>query len=363
LESATLAALVLLAASALSFGLVPVARSLGRRLAVLDHPGERKVHQIPTPRTGGWAIYLAFFVTVTAGYLALPLLDGMPELKARLGAPLAMLAEAGKVQGKLSALMIGATLAFLVGLIDDVFGGRFPVLLKAAGQTLAATILIAADVRISLFPFEWLNVVVTLLWVVGITNAFNLLDNMDGLSAGVAMTACLVLLLNAWALDEFFISLLLLVIIGSLAGFLFFNLPPSNIFLGDCGSHLIGYLMAAVTLLERYVSHASSSLFPVLMPLLVLAVPIMDTTTVVVIRLREGRPIYVGDNSHLSHQLVARGFSQRDAVLFLYLATFGLGLGAASLTHATPGQSLLILLQSLCFVVAVLWLIFTREPR
>jgi UDP-GlcNAc:undecaprenyl-phosphate GlcNAc-1-phosphate transferase len=258
--------------------------------------------------------------------------------------------------------MLGATLAFLVGLLDDIFGSRFPVLLKAGGQVLAGVVLIAADVRISVLHFDWLNAAVTLLWIVGITNAFNLLDNMNGLSAGVAMTACLVLLLNAWALDEFFISLLLLAIIGSLAGFLFFN-TRSTIFLGDCGSHFIGYLMAAVTLLERYVSNASSTFFPVLMPLLVLAVPIMDTTTVVFIRLREGRPIYVGDKNHLSHQLVARGFSPRDAVLFLYLATFGLGLGAASLTDATLGQSLLILLQSACFVAAVLWLIFTREIR
>jgi UDP-GlcNAc:undecaprenyl-phosphate/decaprenyl-phosphate GlcNAc-1-phosphate transferase len=363
LESVTLAALVLLTASALSFATVPAARFLGRRLAVMDHPGERKVHRTPTPRTGGWAIYLSFLITVTAGYFALPLLAGIPGLRLHLGAPLAMLAEAGRVQGKLSALMIGATLAFLVGLIDDVIGSRFPVVLKAAGQLTAAAILIAADVRVSVFPSEWLNVVVTLLWVFGITNAFNLLDNMDGLSAGVALTACVVLLLNAWTLDEFFISLLLLAIIGCLSGFLFFNLQPSSIFLGDSGSHFIGYLMAAVTLLERYVSHASSSLFPVLMPLLVLAVPIMDTTTVVAIRLRERRPIYVGDKRHLSHQLVARGFSQREAVLFLYLATFGLGLGAASLTDATLGQSLLILLQSICFVVAVLWLIFTREPQ
>src|SRR6185503_19891262 len=120
-----------------------------------------------------------------------------------------------------------------------------------------------------------------------------------------------------WSLDEYFISLILLAFMGSLVGFLLFNFSPATVFLSDCGSHFIGYVMAALTLLERYVSHASSKLFPVLMPVLVLAVPIIDTTTVVIIRLREGRPIYVGVRRHLSHALVAAGFSQPAAVLFI----------------------------------------------
>ena len=188
-------------------------------------------------------------------------------------------------------------------------------------------------------PGDALDVVVTLLWIVGMTNAFNLLDNMDGLSAGVALVASAVFLVNAWVLGEFFISLLLLAFIGSLLGFLFYNYNPASVFLGDCGSLFIGYVIASLTLLERYVSHASSTLFPVLMPVLVLAVPIMDTATVILIRLREGRPIYVGDRRHLSHRLVALGFSPRTAVLFIYLVTLSLGLGAVNLSNATPGQS------------------------
>jgi UDP-GlcNAc:undecaprenyl-phosphate GlcNAc-1-phosphate transferase len=205
-----------------------------------------------------------------------------------------------------------------------------------------------------------MNVVLSVIWLVGITNAFNLLDNMDGLAAGVAFVASGILLLNAWFLDEYFVSLILLAFMGSLAGFLFFNVHPATVFLGDCGSHFVGYMMGALTLLERYVSHASGTLFPVLMPVVVLAVPIVDTATVVVIRLREGRPIYVGDNRHLSHTLTALGFSQRGAVLFLYLVTFTLGLGAASLSDATLGQSLLILLQTAGFVALLLMLMFAR---
>jgi UDP-GlcNAc:undecaprenyl-phosphate GlcNAc-1-phosphate transferase len=201
---------------------------------------------------------------------------------------------------------------------------------------------------------------------VGISNAFNLLDNMDGLSSGVAFIAAGVLLVNAWLLGELFICLILVAFMGSLLGFLFFNYNPAKLFLGDCGSLFIGYVMAALTLLERYVSEASSTLFPVLMPVLVLAVPLIDTTTVIIIRLKEHRPIYVGDTRHLSHRLVSLGFTQRAAVQFIYLATLCFGLGAVGLSHATPTQSWLIMLQSVGFVALILTLLFMerrRQPR
>jgi UDP-GlcNAc:undecaprenyl-phosphate/decaprenyl-phosphate GlcNAc-1-phosphate transferase len=237
---------------------------------------------------------------------------------------------------------------------------------KVAGQVLAALVIVAADVRTSFMPFEWMNTLVTVLWVVGVTNAFNLLDNMDGLSAGVAFVASGTLLINAWLLGEFFISLLLVAFMGSLLGFLVYNWSPASIFLGDCGSLFIGYVMASLTLLERYVSHASSYYFAVLMPVLVLAVPLLDTATVMVIRIREGRPIYVGDSRHLSHRLVSLGLTQRGAVLVIYLITFCLGLGAVSLADASPVETLLVLLQAAGFVLLVLiFLFFERRgvPR
>ena len=225
---------------------------------------------------------------------------------------------------------------------------------------------VLADVRTSFLPYDWMNIVVTVLWIVGITNAFNLLDNMDGLAAGVAFVACGVLLLNAVVLGELFVSLLLMAFMGSLLGFLlfnFFHLGGSRIFLGDCGSLFIGFTMACLTLLERYLSHASSTLFPVLMPVLILAIPLIDTFTVIVIRLREGRPIYVGDSRHLSHRLVTLGFSPRAAVLFIWLATFCLGLGALTLAHASLQRALLVLVQSAGFVALLLMLLFVERRR
>jgi UDP-GlcNAc:undecaprenyl-phosphate GlcNAc-1-phosphate transferase len=358
MSSALPAILVMVAALALSAALVPFSRAVARQLGVMDQPGPRKVHAVPMPRLGGLAVFLSFAGVVLAGYALVPFLNALPFVQTHFGTPLALLQEAYRVEKKLLALLVSAALAFSVGLADDILGTRFQVGWKVLGQVVAAVVVIAADVRTSFMPTDWLNTAITLLWVVGVTNAFNLLDNMDGLATGVAFVASGVLLINAWLLGEFFISLILVAFMGSLLGFLLFNFNPASVFLGDCGSLFIGSVLASLTLLERYVSHASSTYFPVLMPVLVLAVPLLDTATVIVIRLRERRPIYVGDSRHLSHRLVSLGLSQRTAVLIIYLITFCLGLGAASLADATPMETLLILVQSAGFVALILILLF-----
>jgi UDP-GlcNAc:undecaprenyl-phosphate GlcNAc-1-phosphate transferase len=357
---------VLVAAFVLSAALVPGAGWLARRFGVIDAPGPRKVHQAPTPRIGGIAVWAAFTGVVLAGYFGVPVISRLPWVETHLAAPVAMLQEAYRVEAKLVAMLVGGALAFAVGLLDDLLGQRFPVGVKFAGQVLAAVVLVAGGIRTDVLHFDVLNIALTLLWVVGITNAFNLLDNMDGLSAGVAFVASLVLLVNAWLLGEFFISLVLVALMGSLLGFLVYNWHPASIFLGDCGSLFIGFTLASLTLLQRYVSHASSTLFPVLMPVLVLALPILDTATVVFIRLREGRPIYVGDSRHLSHRLVSLGMRPPLAVSTIYLIALGVGLGAVGLAHADLVHALLILVQALAVVAVVLILLFYErrtQPR
>src|SRR5262249_4763194 len=155
---------------------------------------------------GGIAVFTAFVIVVLVGYTLAPRLQGVNWAVAQRSSSLALLREVGRVSAKLIAVLTGASLAFLVGLLDDRSGDRFPVWAKAGGQILAALVLILADVRTSMLPYDWMNAVVTVLWVVGMTNAFNLLDNMDGLSAGVAFVASGMLLLNAWILGELFIS-------------------------------------------------------------------------------------------------------------------------------------------------------------
>ena len=329
-------------------------------------PARARSTATPTPRVGGIAVWAAFTLVVLTGYLGVPLLSQLPWVATRLAGPLAMLQEAYRVETKLLAMLLGGALVFGVGLLDDVLGTRFKVGFKLAGQVLAAVVLVLGGIRTDIGFYEPLNVAITIVWVVGITNAFNLLDNMDGLSAGVAFVASLVLLLNAWLLGEFFISLVLVAFMGSLLGFLVFNWHPASIFLGDCGSLFIGFTLASLTLLQRYVSHASGTVFPVLMPVLVLALPILDTATVTVIRLREGRPIYVGDSRHLSHRLVSLGMRPPLAVTTIYLISLGIGLGAVGLAHADLVHSLLILVQAVAVVAVVLVLLFFErrvQPR
>ena len=358
LTAAVVPTLVLAVSFVLAAVLVPVAGAIARRFDILDHPGPRKIHLRPTPRVGGIAVWAAFTIVVVTGYFGFPVLARLSLVQEHLPGPVAVLRESYRVEGKLLAVVLGGAVAFVVGLLDDVLGRRFGPTGKLAGQALATLVLLSGGVRTDFLLYEPFNVAVTLVWVIGITNAFNLLDNMDGLCTGVALVASFVLLLNAWLLGEFFINLVLLALVGSLLGFLVFNWYPASIFLGDCGSLFIGFTLAALTLLERYVSRAPSTYFPVLMPVLVLALPILDTTTVVFIRLREHRPIYVGDSRHLSHRLVSLGMSRRLAVLTIYVLALGIGLGSVALPHASLVVSVILLLQALVVIAVVLILLF-----
>jgi UDP-GlcNAc:undecaprenyl-phosphate GlcNAc-1-phosphate transferase len=358
LTTALVPALVLAISFILSAALVPLAGAIARRFDILDHPGPRKIHSRPTPRVGGIAVWAAFTTVVLVGYFGFPVLARLAFVQEHFPGPVAFLRESYRVEGKLLAVVLGGAVAFVVGMLDDVLGHGFGPIWKLAGQALATLVLLSGGVRTDFLLLEPLNVAVTFLWVIGITNAFNLLDNMDGLCAGVALVASLVLLLNAWLLGEFFISLVLLALVGCLLGFLVFNWHPASIFLGDCGSLFIGFTLAALTLLERYVSRASSTYFPVLMPVLVLALPILDTTTVVFIRLREHRPIYVGDSRHLSHRLVSLGMSRPLAVATIYVLALGIGLGSVALPHASLVVSVILLLQALVVIAVVLILLF-----
>jgi UDP-GlcNAc:undecaprenyl-phosphate/decaprenyl-phosphate GlcNAc-1-phosphate transferase len=357
-SKALLPTLVLAISFALSAALVPAAAAIARRYGIIDSPGPRKIHAAPTPRIGGLAVWAAFTAVVLTGYFGVPLFAKLDFAQRTMGAELALLGEAYRVQDKLLAVILGGAVVFVVGLLDDLLGPRFGPGWKLVGIALAALALVMAEVHTDFLSLEPLNVLVSLVWVIGITNAFNLLDNMDGLSAGVAVIASFILLLNAWLLGEFFVSLVLTAFIGSLLGFLLFNWHPASVFLGDCGSLFIGFTLAALTLLERFVTHAPSTYFPVLMPVIVLALPILDTTTVVLIRLHEHRPIYVGDSRHLSHRLVSLGMSRPLAVATIYLITLGLGLGAVVLPHATPLQSAIVLAQTCAFVAVVVILLF-----
>jgi UDP-GlcNAc:undecaprenyl-phosphate GlcNAc-1-phosphate transferase len=347
--------------AAIPFGvtlfLTPWVRSRAIRRGFLDEPGGRKAHDAPKPRLGGIAIYLSFTTTVLVGFALAPWIASVPALKGLLPEATEALREAWSVRTPLIGLLLGGTVMFVVGLLDDLLGERFPTGWKFSAQIAAASVAVACGVRVDFAGHDVVNVLVSVLWLVGISNAFNLLDNMDGLTAGVAAVSASIFLINAAELSEIFICFILAALIGTLVGFLRFNFPPASLFMGDSGSLFLGFILSSLTILEHYVSSASSTLFPVLMPPLVLAVPLLDTLSVIYIRVSEGRPIHVGDRCHLSHRLVRCGLSPLQAVVFLYLVTFGLGLGALHLADAPLARSVWIVLDSALLAALVLWVI------
>jgi len=223
----------------------------------------------------------------------------------------------------------------------------------------------------SLFiDLPWLTGAISVLWIVGLVNSFNMLDNMDGLSAGVAAIASAMLavvMLSTPRPDnnqpQLFIAGLLLVVFGALVGFLWHNRPPARLFMGDAGSYLVGYLLAMTTLTATFAG-GNQPRYAILAPLCVLAVPLYDTASVVWIRLRSGRSPFEGDKSHFSHRLVELGMSKPQAVATIYLATATCGLGALLLHQVNLVGAAVVLLMVFCTLalVAVLETAGRRRP-
>jgi UDP-GlcNAc:undecaprenyl-phosphate/decaprenyl-phosphate GlcNAc-1-phosphate transferase len=284
----------------------PFAKKMALRLGFIDHPSERRVHTSPLPRLGGVAIYLGCI-------FALLLSDRfyMPQL---------------------ASIMIGATIVSFLGIWDDY--KTLKPLVKLCGQTLAGIILIYAGIKVSFLPYESLNIIATLFWIIVITNALNLLDNMDGLSGGVATIACTFYFLISVMTGQYLVASLAAALLGACLGFLYYNFNPASIFMGDSGSLFIGFLLATIGIKLRFPSNVAFVTWMV--PVVVLGLPLFDTTLVVISRLRRGlNPLTTPGKDHVSHRLVKMGTSQREAVLILYLVCCCFGLIAMFLMHAS----------------------------
>jgi UDP-GlcNAc:undecaprenyl-phosphate GlcNAc-1-phosphate transferase len=299
--------LIFLTALLLAVWGTPAARWIAPRLGFIDLPSARRVHQRPTPRLGGAAIYLAALVA------------------------LLIFRERFKIHQAVG-ILLGATLVSFFGLWDDRRSLR-PAF-KLVGQFGAAAILLVTDVRVGVFPYEWLNVAVTLVWVMGITNAMNLLDNMDGLSGGVGAVASAFFLLLAAMNGQYLVGALSAALLGACIGFLIYNLNPASIFMGDAGALFMGFMLAAVGIKLRFPENVDIVTWMV--PVLILGMPIFDTSLVFVSRLLRGvNPLTTPGKDHTSHRLVSMGFTQWEAVLILYLVGGALGLVAIFVTQAT----------------------------
>ena len=285
----------------------PLARKLGLRINAMDAPDpSRKVHTVPTPRVGGVAMFVSTLVAAI-------LLRSVYNIN------------------QLSGILVGAAVVSFLGFWDDRFSIRPAG--KLVGQLLAVGLLLLTDVTVSVFPYPVINYLVTVFWVVGITNAFNLLDNMDGLSGGIAAIAAGHFALMCAFSGQYLVGALSVAVMAACVGFLVYNWNPAMIFMGDSGSLFLGFMLASIGIKLRFPENVPFVTW--MIPVIVLGIPLFDTTLVTISRLRRGlNPMTTPGKDHTSHRLVKAGLSKREAVLVLYIAAFVLGLVAIFITQA-----------------------------
>jgi len=338
----------------LSLILVPVARKFAIKHNVLDQPDDRKMHLEPKPLLGGVAICIAFIVTILINLLILFCCSEIFSLSHLM--PDFLLNEIVSIKDvlpKLVVILFSGILILGLGLVDDIY--KLSAKTKLMAQIMVALLLISFGIRITLFiENNFISSIVTLVWIVGITNAFNLLDNMDGLSAGVAFIASIIFFVIAASQSQVFTATILLVFAGSIFGFLRYNMYPARIFMGDAGSMFIGYILAVLTVVSSYYTKSSPTLFPVIMPVLILGVPIFDTIYVLAVRIKSKKDLLQGDMNHFSHRLVNLGMTQKQAVLFIYLITFCVGINALLLCFVNIWGSGVILVQAVCIFMIII---------
>ncbi len=348
---------VAVGAVALSFGIsllaTPLSRRVAHRFGMMDVPARHKAHGRAVPLLGGSAIFAAILgpsllaISLARIWAAQGVPDWLPDSIARHvgGAS----AKAGTGLG----ILAGAFVLHVVGIIDD--RKALGAWLKLSAQLVVCSAVVAlCDVRILTAAGGLVSFVGTVLWLVAITNAFNFLDNMDGLSAGVAAICAAVLLAASASIGQVFVPALLCLILGSLLGFLPYNFPPARTFMGDAGSLVIGFLLGVATCLTTYVRQDQTYYaYGIFVPLVLMAVPLYDMASVVWLRVRERRNPMVGDRRHFSHRLIRRGMSVRTALLTIYLCTAATAIGASLLTRVGPAGAILIFTQTVLILLVI----------
>ena len=291
----------------------PLLRRVALRTNILSRPGKRRIHKRPIPYLGGIAIYISFVISI------LLILYVRPSFRQ-------------DVFHKLEGLLVGGTLVAILGLWDDIKNIRPSI--KLFTQFIVALLLFRYGLKIELLTNPFLgdqfrlpilfSIALSTLWIIGIMNAVNLIDGLDGLAAGIVAIVSGSLVLVAIYLNYSLDALLHLALIGSVLGFLRYNFHPAKIFMGDSGSLFIGYVLACVTLFESH--YKASTAVALLVPLTALAIPLSDTIMAVFRRLLLKGSIFKADKNHLHHRLLNIGLNQRQIVLFLYLVTLYLGI-------------------------------------
>ncbi|MBQ3441997.1 MAG: undecaprenyl/decaprenyl-phosphate alpha-N-acetylglucosaminyl 1-phosphate transferase [Selenomonadaceae bacterium] len=315
----------------------PLVILLANKTGAMDAPDARKVHKKPIPRIGGLAIYAGFMAAII--FVAARFGFDAESIKETVG------------------LTLSGSLIVAVGLVDDY--KNLPAKVKLLGQIIAAAVLVLIfDVRIDFvtdpfgeyiyfdnLPIPYLAVIVTMFWLVGLTNTVNLIDGLDGLAAGVAAIASFTILLIALEQNFILVAIMTAALAGAAVGFLKYNFHPAQIFMGDTGSMFLGFMLAGISVTGAVKSVATIAL---IVPIFALGLPILDTTFAIVRRVRGGVPIFKPDKGHLHHRLLSVGFTQCQAVLLMYVISALFGLSAIALTAVSYQIAVLIL-----FVVVV----------
>jgi UDP-GlcNAc:undecaprenyl-phosphate GlcNAc-1-phosphate transferase len=328
--------------------ITPLVRRLCERFKLLDVPAdERRVHKFGIPRLGGVAIYLSMGLALAT----LPMVSNLLTQSLRT-----------YYISDLLIALVPATLVLLLGVYDDLRGTNAAVKFISLG--LIATLFYWMGGRIEVLAIPFVGAVhlppvvgflVTVFWLVGIANAFNLIDGMDGLAPGAALFSSIVILAISLAQENPLMIVVSLVLSGALAGFLRYNFNPASIFMGDSGALFVGFLLAALAVLG---TQKATTAVAVLTPILAFGLPVVDTSVTMARRLVAGRPIFQGDSEHIHHMLLARGWSQRRVVLILYAVCAVFGLLAALFTKTSSPQTGFVL-----FVIAVVVIIAVGHLR
>ncbi len=292
---------------------LPVWRKWCLRTNLVDDPGHRKIHGSPIPLAGGFAVLTGILLPLGVGAVLLKF--GVVKISS------AGLIVHGidRRAVELAVFALGAVAITILGWLDDKH--ELKALPKFIGQLLIAIAVAAASKRITLFvPSEVFSYAITILWLLTVINAFNFMDNMNGLCAGLGAIGATIFAFIAATNGEYLVAITGFLMCGALIGFLPWNFPNARAFLGDAGSHLVGYLLAVMAILPHFYTKQNPRPLAVLAPLFVLAIPLLDLAQVSLFRTLKKKPFWIGDTNHLSHRLVRAGLSRTHAVLLLWLA-------------------------------------------
>jgi UDP-GlcNAc:undecaprenyl-phosphate GlcNAc-1-phosphate transferase len=304
----------------LTLGLTPFVRRLAIYLKAMDAPEQRKVHKVPMPRMGGLAIFASFWLTI---FLT------QPMTRDRYG------------------FFFGSCLIVISGIWDDIKGVK-PVV-KILFQLAAAAVVIMGGTRVSFITSLWgqsplvlghFSIPITVLWIIGMTNAINLVDGLDGLAAGVSGIAAITIGIISWMEGMVSVGLLSLILGAATLAFLKYNFHPAKIFMGDTGALFLGYALSVLSIMGLTKMATTVSLF---LPIVVLGVPIMDTLFAIIRRFLKKQPIFAADKDHLHHRLLAMGLSHKNAVLVVYGVSTFLSLSAIGMAMVSTEQAMVVM--------------------